>query len=205
MRPDETSNVIKEYHIQNNLVTVLDDLFFSAHPNPEYGVNYPKLALELAGFKMLIHQLRALPSDEQFIDYIERNNVKVLINYRRDIAAQYVSERIAQKTGQVAAFENMVPVTDVIEINQEHMIARLNEIKEERQYLEDLLKNRQLDIKTIYYEDYKYNVENLEPVCKWLLGRKFELKSGHQKQNPEDIKESITNYNDYLEVRAMFL
>lgn len=204
MKPNEQSNVIKEYHIQNNLITVLDDLFNSEYPDKQYGVDYPKLATDLSGFKIMIHQIKALPSPDIFIRYLERNNVKILVNYRYNIGAQYVSEIIAKKTKQLAAFGETEPVTAVVQINKKDMQSRLTEIVEEKKYLAKLLQGADLDCKTLFYEDYKDNIANLIPITIWLMGKQFDLHSTHKKQNPEDIREVVSNYDDYLEVLASF-
>lgn len=199
MKPNEHSNVIKESVIQSNLVEAIDDLFGYNAPDLKYGVNYSKVAKSIAGFKIMIHAIQALPDPQILIDYVATKNVKILINYRRDLSAMYVSEEIAKRTRQAYLFAGMERKVARITVDVNHMLDRVKRIAAEREYLDwYLAKYKNLDIMKIYYEDYCDDLTNLNNVCVWAAGKIFPLVGSHIKQRQEPLRDVIVNYDDFM-------
>jgi hypothetical protein len=199
MKPDKSSNVIKESVIQSNLTEAIEDLFASKEPDEKYGVIYPRAAKCLVGFKIMIHAIKALPDPEILFNYVIAHNVKILINYRRDLSAMYVSEEIARCTGQPYLYVGMERKIARITIDMNHMLDRVRHIVAEREHLDRYLaKYKNLDTMKIYYEDYCDDLKNLNNVCVWAAGKIFPLIGSHIKQRQEPLRDVIVNYDDFV-------
>ena len=205
MRPNAQSNVIKEHILQTNLRGALANLLESRIPDPAYGVTYAKDAIFLAGFKTMIHQIKALPDPSILLRYIVENNVKILINYRRDLIAQYVSEEIAKITHQAFLIDDMERKTAKITIDVNHMKNRIHEIIAEKEYILSFLsQEKSIDIKTIFYEDYCDDISNLNHIAIWAAGKVYPLKSTHRKQRLENLEDVVTNYDDIKSMYSLY-
>jgi len=78
--------------IKNNLNLALQILFDKKIPD-HYELSGKK-ADKMSGFKIMAHQIRALPDQNIFWNYLSEHDVKVVLVFRYNILQQIVSDKI---------------------------------------------------------------------------------------------------------------
>ena len=106
--------------------------------------------------------------------------MKVVIVLRDNIVMQYISDLIVQQTRQCTCWVGD-PKTARVEVPIASLALNLRRIKQERRYLLD--KSKLLD-----------TVEPVEAILPWLVGEEYPLTTKLQKQNPDSMRDRVTNY-----------
>jgi hypothetical protein len=183
--------LVPEHLIQNNIISVLDALF-NAKPLPAAWNSTNKVANVAAGFKIMAHQIIGLNEEENFWEYLKDNGVKVLLVFRDNIAMQYISDLIVQKTRQCAVWDS-VPKTAKVHVPIDTLRENLKRIRDERRYLME--RSKDLDRKRITYEKFKNDITAVEAILPWLTGTTYTVATKLQKQNPDSMRDRVTNYH----------
>lgn len=192
MQPIDGTCLVPEHNLQN-ISDVMDDLLCSRPPSWNLS---EKPATIAAGFKIMCHQIKSLPEESLFWDYLSKNNIKTIINIRRNILLQYTSDLIAFATRQAACWDGNVKHAK-INVPIDTLQSELIRIREEKRYI--LYKSISLDRKIIEYEQFKDNINVVESLLPWLIGSKRYLKSRLSKQNSDDLRNRILNYEEVVD------
>lgn len=184
----------------NDIQQTIDILLSENQLPPQWDMS-KKTATLAAGFKIMTHQILALPSPDQFWQYISKINCKILIISRRNKLMQIISDQIAKETGQPAAWDEPVKSFKVY-INVNAISDQLDNIRKADEYI--LLKTRAFNKKIIYYEDFNGNYSTIENILPWLLSSKHKLTTKLRKQNPDIMRQRVINY-DQLQRQAEIL
>lgn len=180
--------------IQNNITLALD-LLFGEPPLPVSWNGSDKIANVAAGFKIMAHQIMGLKNKEDFWQYLRGNNIKALLVFRDNIVMQYISDLIVLKTRQCAVWDG-VPKVAKVEVPIGTLRDNLRRIKAERRYLMEWSKG--LDRRRITYEKFKDDIATIEPILPWLTGTKYTVTTKLQKQNPDSMRDRVTNYDELV-------
>jgi hypothetical protein len=142
------------------------------------------------GFKIMVHQIQALRSEEEFWRILFKD-LKLLVILRRNILRQIVSEEIC-KLGVRTAYWGIDPPKAKVKVPVPLMIKRMGEIQAERRYLNSRLYGRVF--KRFWYEDIKNNLSKVSNALPYLGCKQVELRTRLRQQNAGDLKDIITNY-----------
>ena len=146
-----------------------------------------------SGFKIMAHQIRALPNSADFWRCLTRQNVKILVVVRNNILAQYISDLIVKKTRQCVCTDGNVKKAKVqVPINNLKSI--LSKLKEEQEFI--LRRAECYDHRILRYEKFKDNIIDIESAFEWLVGFPYTLTARIMKQNPDSIADKVTNYDE---------
>lgn len=203
MKPILGSNcLVPEDFVQNNLLYVLDTLFSGDLP-PSDWILSKKRGDVAAGFKIMAHQIQGLKNEDLFWEYLASNNIKVIICFRYNILMQYVSDIITTVTRQPACWNGDVKTTKV-EIDITKLEFELKKIVKQKEYLLSNVDKYGLDKRRIKYEDFKNSTESVEKLFYWLVGENKKLSTRLIKQNPDNLIDRVTNYEELVtEVRRL--
>lgn len=168
------------------------DILFSPDRIPEHLSRNDRIGRTASGFKIMAHQIRALKKEKLFWKYLSDNHVKVVILDRHNVVMQYVSDLIVTQTRQAACWDGK-PITSKVEVPLESLEENIRRIMLEKKYL--LEKCKFLPYKRLRYEQFKDNCEPVERVLEWLIGEKYSVESHLRKQNPDSLRERVTNYD----------
>jgi hypothetical protein len=167
------------------------NLLLARQAPPDQWVLSKKEATHAAGFKIMAHQIQALKSELEFWAYLEESGVKVLLVFRENIVMQYVSDLIVQHTRQAACWVGE-PKTAKVVVQLGCLEKNLRRIQSQKRYL--VHKSQSLDRRRVEYEEFKDNVESIEALLPWLIGERYNLTTKLQKQNPDSLRERVSNY-----------
>lgn len=191
MRPIVGSNcLMPENLVQNNLIRALDYLF-AEEALPDKWILSKRKATIAAGFKIMAHQIQGLRNEEIFWEYLHRYDIKVVIVFRNNIVMQYISDLIVAQTRQCTCWTGD-PRTAKVEVPIDSLRANLRRIRQEKQYLFE--KSKLLDRRKLAYEEFKDTVEPVRIILPWLTGEEYFPTTKLQKQNPDSMKNRVTNY-----------
>jgi len=190
--PDDSTCLIPEELVQNNINEALD-IILSKQPPPDEWVLSSRVASLAAGFKIMAHQIQSLKSEEMFWTYLHRYNIKALLIVRDNIAMQYVSDLITKVTREPTCWIG-TPKIAKVEVPISTLGENLLRIRRERRYLLD--KSKLLDRRILTYEQFKDTVEPMEKIFHWITGKTSSLITKLQKQNPDSLKSRVLNYED---------
>jgi hypothetical protein len=182
--------LIPEHIVQNDLPRALNALF-SEDPLPDRWVLSKKPAFVGAGFKIMAHQIQGLRTEDVFWEYLHRYDVKVILVFRDNIVMQYISDLIVQATRECTCWIGD-PKTAKVEVPIPTLNQNLRRIKRERRYL--IEKSKLLDRRRLTYEEFKDTVEPVEAILPWLVGKEYSATTKLQKQNPDSMRDRVTNY-----------
>jgi len=177
------------------------DMLLAEDPPPIKWVLSRKVADVAAGFKIMAHQIQALNQEGIFWRYLSRNNIKVILVFRYNILQQYISDIITSITNQPACWDGNAK-TAKVEIHLESLEANFARIIREKQYLLDMVAKWDLDHKRLKYEDFKDDMTTVGNILPWLIGKHAKLQTRLIKQNPNNVKDRVTNYAELAEVVA---
>lgn len=183
--------LVPEHLVQNDIMSVLDSLF-DEKPLPAEWNSTSKVANIAAGFKIMAHQIIGLSKEEHFWKYLKDNEIKVLLVFRDNIAMQYISDLIVQKTRQCAVWDS-VPKTAKVHVPINTLRENLKRIRDERRYL--IERSKDLERKRITYEKFKNDITVVEAILPWLTGTTYAVTTKLQKQNSDSMKDRVINYD----------
>lgn len=144
-----------------------------------------------AGFKIMAHQIMALKQEDKFWEYLYRHDIKTILVRRRNILMQWISDLIVKETRQCVVWYGPVKKAKVT-VPLDEIQSNIDRIEKENAYLDD--KSRNLDRKILEYEDFKDNHSVVEDILPWLIGIKYKVQAKCSKQNPDSLRERVTNY-----------
>lgn len=201
VRPEnkhKNMHLIPQSIVHNNIIRALDICFRPVHENvrPDVkDVTWIKHKIDgriAAGFKIMAHHIMALKQQNKFWEYLHRHDVKTIIVRRRNILMQWISDLIVKETRQCVVWHGQVKRARV-KVPLDQLETNLDRINAENDYLLEESKN--LDRKIVEYEDFKENYAVVEQLLPWLLGIKYKVKAQCAKQNPDSMRERVTNYD----------
>lgn len=189
--------------IQNNIVRALD-ICFMPIPNvvrqDMQHIPWIKHKIDgsiAAGFKIMAHQIKALKQEAKFWEYLHRHDIKTIIVKRNNILMQWVSDLIVMRTRQCVVWDGPVK-TAKVEVPLDEIMSNMANIDRQNEYL--MNKSRNLDRRVLVYESFKDDYTVVEDLLPWLLGIKYKVSAKCAKQNPDSLRERVTNYTQ-LSVR----
>lgn len=185
-----SSCLMPEAMVQHNIYRAMDILFAKEAP-PDKWVLSKREATLAAGFKIMAHQVQALKSEEKFWEYLHRFDVKVLLVFRKNILMQYISDLITTVTREPTCWLG-TPKIAKVQVPIDSLGSNLHRIQRERKYL--LERSKLLDRRRLTYEEFKDTVEPVEQLLHWLTGEQYVPFTRLQKQNPDSIRDRVTNY-----------
>ena len=183
--------------VQNDLSSVLDIIY---NPDPILRTPTPinRRADIAAGFKIMIHQIRALRHEDVFWRYLKNNNVKVMFVFRDNIVMQYISDLITIETNQTSCWDGVLRTAEIT-VPIDGLKTKLDNILKERRYAINIVKSVGLDFRRLNYESFKDNIGMINNILPWLIGRDGYLSSKLCKQNPDSMRMRVKNYNELVE------
>ncbi len=183
----EKGGILPDSLVHDHLAQAMDILFTRKMPNMLR--RRPK-SCPVMGFKIMIHQIQALRSEEEFWRILFKD-LKLLVILRRNILRQIVSEEIC-KAGVRTAYWNEDPPRIKVKVPVPRMLSRMREIEAERRYLNHRLHGRVF--RQFWYEDIKDNLSKVSNVLPYLGCKQIQLRTRLRQQNAGDLKDLIINY-----------
>lgn len=144
-----------------------------------------------AGFKIMAHHIMALKQEDKFWEYLHRNDIKTVIIKRNNILMQWVSDLIVKQTKQCVVWSGPVKIAKVV-VPLDEIKPNLDKIRMQNEYLMNKTKN--LNRKILIYEEFKDNYKVVQDLLPWLVGTKYPVTAKCAKQNPDTLKQRVTNY-----------
>lgn len=179
-----------------NISSVINRLLSEDKLPNEWDMSY-KTAKKAAGFKIMVHQILSLHSPDQFWQHIRNIQCKLLLIIRKNKLMQIISDQIAKNTKQPAVWEG-IPATQKVYINTSNLTRQLENISKQEQYM--ISQSSYFNKKIIYYEDFKDEHQNVARILPWLIDENHHLTTSLRKQNPDDIKERVINYEQLVSI-----
>ncbi len=197
MRPVKDSTcLLPEVMVQNNIIRALK-ILFSPEPPPKQWIQSRKRGDLAVGFKIMVHQIRALKSEEEFWKYLVDEKIPVVLCFRYNIIMQYVSDLITIATRQPTCWDGEVRTSKVV-VPIKTLEAELKRILSEKTYLINKVNELGLEKRRLKYEDFKDNIAPAERVFTWLTGEKHTLTTKLSKQNPDSLQARVINYEELV-------
>ena len=190
-------HLIPQKIVHNNIVRALDICFRPLHESirPDVkDVAWVKQKIDgrvAAGFKIMAHQIMVLKQHDKFWEYLHRHDIKTILVRRRNILMQWISDLIVKETRQCVVWNGPVK-TARVNVPLEQIKSNLDRIQHENQYL--LERSENLDRRILEYEDFKNDYTVVEDILPWLIGVKYKVQANCAKQNPDSLRERVTNY-----------
>lgn len=205
MRPVQGSNcLLPEPMVQNNLQRAFRILFSPDQP-PQPWIMSNKRGDLAAGFKIMAHQIQALRSVDEFWQYLVDEKILVVICLRYNILMQFVSDQITRVTRQSTCWDGNVRTAQVT-LDIPSLGKELRRIMAEKKYLIQKVDSLGLQKWRLRYEQFKDSVEPVEDLFTWLTGEKAHLTTKLSKQNPDALRDRVTNYDQVAaEIRRLGL
>ena len=158
-----------------------------------------KMAYRAAGFKIMAHQIQALPTPEDFWRYLAEYKIKVLWILRHNILLQYISDLIVQQTRQAVCWD-ATPIQTRVTVNLNKLSESLKRINLEKRYLLDSLEQYNLEYKRLRYESFQHSFKPITGALEWLIGERHILTTKLMKQNSDRLIDRVVNYADVVRV-----
>jgi hypothetical protein len=183
--------------VQNDLLSVFGTIY---NPNPILCTQTPinRRADIAAGFKIMIHQIRALRHENVFWQYLKENNVKVILVLRDNIVMQYISDLITIETNQTSCWDGDLRTAEIT-VPIDGMKIKLDSISKEKRYAINTIKSIGLDFRRLNYESFKDNIGTVNNILPWLIGKDGYLSSKLCKQNPDSMRMRVKNYSELVD------
>lgn len=194
MQPvDDSICLVPEDIVQNELGTAMD-MLLAPEPLPMEWVLSMKAGPTASGFKIMAHQIRALSKEEEFWAYLEQNDIKVVLLFRYNVIMQYVSDLIVKRTRQPTCWDGInILRTARTEVPIDTLEENIRRIVREKKYL--IERSQCLHHRRIKYEEFKNNCRPVEDILHWLIGEQYKVRTRLRKQNPDSLRERVTNYD----------
>jgi hypothetical protein len=182
--------------VQYDLISILNVIF---NPDPILNLSMPinRRADIAAGFKIMIHQIRALRSEHLFWQYLKERNVKTILVLRHNIVMQYISDLITIATGQTSCWDGKLKTTR-ISVPIDTLEEKLENILKERKYIINIIRSMGLNYRRLNYENFKDDIGTVNNILPWLIGEKGYLSSRLCKQNPDSMSMRVKNYDELV-------
>lgn len=192
MKPVKDSRcLMPERMVQHNIEMAMDHLLAPEAPSDEWVLS-KKDGVVASGFKIMAHQVQSLKSEPKFWKYLHDNRIKVILIFRHNIVMQYVSDLIVKETRQCACWGED-PITAKVHVPIDTLEQNIRRIMREKKYL--INKSQHLQHKRLRYEQFKNNCKPVENTLEWLIHEKYPVQSRLQKQNPDSLRERVTNFD----------
>jgi LPS sulfotransferase NodH len=148
------------------------------------------------GFKLFYYH--PLDSDDNLIwRLLEKDkNIKIIHLKRNNLLRVHVSRLIAEKTDEWARIDNSnLNINKKVEVSLTNLMKDFNETKNHIINTEKLF--REHNVLEVVYEDLINNQqETIDSILSFLNVKKVILKSSLVRQNPEELKNLISNYDE---------
>lgn len=195
MKPLASSHcLLPESMIQSNIGRALD-ILFDPNPPPEQWIRNRKRGDKVVGFKIMAHQLRGLRNESQVWERLSAERIKVILCFRHNIIMQYVSDLISMATSQPTCWDGNIK-TAKVKVDIKVLGTELNKIMEEKHYLIDKVNEFSLEHRRVRYEALKDDVLPAENLLHWLVNERYSLTTKLSKQNPDSLRDRVTNYDE---------
>jgi len=198
MKPVQWATCLLPDAMVHNQVERALDILLSSEAPPSQWIASRKEAKLSAGFKIMAHQVRALRREANFWKYLVERDIPVVICFRNNILMQLISDLITMVTRQPACWDGQVKTAKVT-VNIPALKGHFNRILDEKAYLIDKVAETGLRNRKIFYEHFKDDVVPAEELFLWLTGKPAKLSTKLTKQNPDDLRERVTNYDELVE------
>jgi sulfotransferase family protein len=176
-----------------------------------YIINYPFIYLRLnrflkkyftnkrgenfkaRGFKLMYYQTLYMPG---LIDYLKRNNIKIILLLRKNIFRNALSDMRARKTGVYHRKENEKAVSGLPKLNVDVTVLKnkMNQIIHQNKKLVRITEN--MNYMKIWYEDFADWNNTMNKIFDFLDVSQSDVSAAAKKLNPDSAGDMIANFNE---------
>jgi hypothetical protein len=160
----------------------------------KYFTNKPGENFMARGFKFMYYQTFYMPG---LINYLKKNNVKVILLLRENILRNALSDLRARETGIYHHQENNEKQRSglsKLEVDIPALKQKMDDIVRQNKKLEDIVGD--MDYIKIRYEDFTDWNTTTNRICDFLNVSRQEVTAGAKKLNPDALQDMIANYNE---------
>ena len=146
------------------------------------------------GFKVMYYQTFYMPG---LIDYLKKNNIKIILLLRENIFRNALSDMRARKTGIYHhRKENEKAVSGLPKLNVDITVLKnkMNHITHQNKKLERIVKD--MNYIKIWYEDFADWNNTMNKIFDFLNVSQQDVSAGAKKLNPDKAEDMITNFNE---------
>jgi hypothetical protein len=209
---DEIFHFSFRKHLSLNQFHFLKIRFLSKKVN--YIINYPFIYLRLnrflnkyfsnkrsgkfkaRGFKLMYYQTLYMPG---LIDYLNRNNIKVILLLRKNIFRNALSDMRARKTGiyhHRKEDEKLLSGLPKLNVDVAVLRNKMNHIIHQSKKMESIAKN--MNCMKIWYEDFSDWSNTMNKIFDFLGVSQYDVSAGAKKLNPDRAENMIANFNEVI-------
>ena len=175
-----------------------------------YVLNYPKLfitlngflnkfyadknkpAIKAKGFKLMLFQTYYTPG---ILNYLKKNNVKVILLIRKNVLRNTLSDLRARSTKVYHNQSDADTLTmPMFKVDVEELKKKMHQIENFDKQLEN--STADLDRKIIYYEDFENWGATISGILNYINVADMPLKAAQKKLNPNNLENMIENYDE---------
>jgi LPS sulfotransferase NodH len=175
-----------------------------------YLLNYPNVLLNLKsflndfykegknnikakGFKLMHYQTLYTPG---LLNYLKKNNVKVILLVRQNVLKNALSDLRARSTGIYHnTNDNDAGQLPKLNVNIEALKNKMQQITATQHQLDTVTSD--MNRLKIYYEDFKNWHESVANILNFLQVSPIPLSESVQKLNPDKLEDMIENYTEF--------
>jgi sulfotransferase family protein len=160
----------------------------------KYFVNRPNEKYKARGFKLMYYQTYYMPG---LIDYLIKNNIKVILLLRENVLRNALSYMRARATGVYHYLddnEQLLAGLSKLDVNTEVLKQKMRMITRQNKKLESII--RDMDYIKIRYEDFTEWDKTMNRIADFLNVSHYKISAGAKKLNPDALQDMISNYNE---------
>lgn len=188
-----SKRLLPELMVQTDIVGAME-LLLREEPTPARFSLSKKPAPVAAGFKIMVHQIRALDNEFGFWEHLRTGNIKPVLVFRYNILWQYVSDLITMATGQTTAWSGFDTVKrSKVTVPIATLGQKLSQLMREKRYA--LSQVAGLEHRRLVYEEFKTDYQTVGDMLPWLIGQEHKVTTRLQKQNPDDLRARVNNFS----------
>ena len=146
------------------------------------------------GFKLMYYQTLYMPG---LVDYLKKNNIKVILLLRENILRNALSDLRARSTGIYHHQDNNEEQRSglsKLNVEIDALKNKMDDIVRQNKQLENIVSD--MDYIKIRYEDFEDWDVTMNKISDFLKVSRQPVKAGAKKLNPDALQDMIENYSE---------
>ncbi len=146
------------------------------------------------GFKLMYYQTLYMPG---LVDYLKKNNIKVILLLRENILRNALSDLRARSTGIYHHQDNNEEQRSGLSklfVDVDALKEKMDGIIKQNKQLENIVHD--MDYIKVRYEDFADWDVTMDKIATFLNVKQHQLTAGAKKLNPDALQDMIENYNE---------
>ncbi len=163
--------------------------FLNKYFTNKHGENF-----KARGFKLMHYQTFYMPG---LIDYLKKNDVKIILLLRENIFRNALSDMRARATGvyhNQNENEEVISALPKLKVDTTALKSKMEHIVEQNKKLEEIA--QEMNYIKIRYEDFADWNNTMNKIFDFLNVAHYDVSAGAKKLNPDKAEDMIANFNE---------